>query len=175
MFLSRFENDDESLFRQVLVCDFGVVSREVLVCHHLQIFFAIPKNIVKEIHEYDFKVFRSDFWTDEEKTSVILLEFEVWNLPKIMHHQGPPIDQDAKNQEKFLEKYDDDKPYIKDGRWVVDCKRKYPGIENFLKLIVKEKRGFGKDLKKAKLKIVEDKKILSIKGEGYRKFLTKFL
>lgn len=133
------------------------------------------KALKQEIHEYEFKIFRSGFWTNEKDASIILLEFDVWSLPRIKHHLGPPIDVDQKNQEKFLEKYAKDKPYIKDGRWVVNTEREYKNIEQLTPKILKERRGFGKELRKASTKILQNKEIVKIKDKKYKKYLDKFL
>ncbi|MBM3308820.1 MAG: CCA tRNA nucleotidyltransferase, partial [Candidatus Altiarchaeales archaeon] len=133
------------------------------------------KALKQEIQEFEFSIFRSGFWTNEKDTSIILLEFDVWNLPRIKHHLGPPIDVDASNQEKFLEKYSKDKPYIKDGRWVVNTEREYKNVEQLLPAILKERRGFGKEFRKAKVQILQDKEILKIKDRQYRRYLDTFL
>jgi len=133
------------------------------------------KALKQEIQEYEFSIFRSGFWTDEKNTSIILLEFDVWNLPRIKHHLGPPIDVDASNQERFLEKYRKDKPYVKDGRWVVNTEREFKNVEQLLPMILKERRGFGKEFRKAKVQTLQDKEILKIKDKKYRKYLDTFL
>jgi len=129
----------------------------------------------KEIQSYEFSIFRSGFWTNEKDTSVILLEFDVWSLPKIKHHIGPPIDVDALNQEKFLEKYAKDKPYIKDGRWVVDTEREYKSVDKLVPKVLEQRRGFGKQLREAKTRILENKDILKIRDRSYRRCLDSFL
>lgn len=133
-------------------------------------------SIVDEIEKQEFKVFKSSYWTNEKDMSVILLEMEVWNLPEVKHHKGPPVDIDPVNQEKFVEKYKKDKPYIKDGRWVVDTKREITETKNLLKKIVEAREGFGKNLREAeKIGILEDKKMLEIENEDWRRHLTKYL
>lgn len=129
----------------------------------------------QEINECEFSVFRSGFWTNEKNTSVILLELDVFNLPRIKHHPGPPVDVDSGNQERFLEKYAKDKPYIKDGRWVVNTGREFKTIEQLLPSVVDGRKGFGKEFRKAKTKVLYDKGILEIKNRGYRRYLDGFL
>lgn len=131
--------------------------------------------LIKEIRGFGFKVFKSDIWTDEMTQSAILLEFEIWELPKVMHHLGPPIDRDIANQETFRQKYAKDEPYIKDGRWVVDTKRKYKTIDELIPKILMERRGFGKNLRGVELKKVEGKKILNIGGKEFLRFMSGFL
>jgi len=133
------------------------------------------ESLVKTVEDYGFKIFRTGFWTNETDYSIILLEFEVWELPKIMHHRGPPISMDAVHQERFKEKYESEEPYIKDGHWVVDTKRKYTKIEKLTPQILKEKRGFGKQLRNSKLDTLSGEKVVDLEGLEYRKYLTEFL
>ena len=134
------------------------------------------KSIADEIEENEFEVFKSTYWTNDADTSILLFEMQVWSLPDVKHHPGPPLDVDIANQEKFAEKYRKDKPYIKDGRWVVDTKRRITQARTVLQNLVESKNGFGKNLREAEeIRILEDEKILSIKDEGWHKHLTKIL
>jgi len=132
-------------------------------------------SLAKTVESHDFKVFRTGFWTDEKELSVALAELEVWELPAVMHRVGPPIDLDAMHQERFRDKYASEEPYVKDGRWVVDTKRRVTTIEQLAPQLLKETRGFGKNLKNAKLKVVFDEKIVALDGVEFRKYLTEFL
>jgi tRNA nucleotidyltransferase (CCA-adding enzyme) len=123
----------------------------------------------------EFVVFRTGFWTNEKDFSIALIELEIYELPAVMHHPGPPISMDVVHQERFKEKYRHEKPYIKDGRWVVDTKRKYMMIEDLMLGVVREKSGFGKDLSRAKADVVYGKKIVSLGGKEFRQYLTEFL
>jgi tRNA nucleotidyltransferase (CCA-adding enzyme) len=136
---------------------------------------ATEKALQQEIRKFEFNIFRSGFWTSEKDKSIILLEFDVWNLPKIKHHNGPPIDVDAVNQEKFLEKYRKDKPYIKEGRWVVNTERQFKTVDDVLPKLLEERHGFGKELRKAKVQILKNKEILKIKEKEYMRYLDSFL
>ncbi len=145
------------------------------------------------IEDAGFRILKSDFWTDEINQSIVLFDFEVWNLPVIKHHFGPPIDMNPKEQEKFLEKYKRYSPYIKHDRWVVDTKREFRKVEELLPKILKEKEGFGKNLREIKkFEILADEKILirkqrfrsydfpeenhiKIKNEDFLIFLGRFL
>ncbi len=129
------------------------------------------------IEDAGFRILKSDFWTDEINRSTMLFDFEVWSLPRVRHHPGPPIDKSPKEQqEDFLNKYKKYRPYIKNDRWVVDTKREFRNIDELLKKIVKEKQGFGKDLRKIKkFEILVDRKILKIRDKEFLKFLGRFL
>jgi tRNA nucleotidyltransferase (CCA-adding enzyme) len=134
------------------------------------------RSISSEYEEVEFEVFRSTFWTNEADTSAILLEFEVWQLPELVHHLGPPLNHDPANQERFMQKYKDDRPYAKDGRWVVDTRRKYRFVSDLLSEILVERRGFGKNLKNCRdIQAFEDEGILKINDLGWHSFLNEYL
>ena len=126
------------------------------------------------IEHEEFKVMKTGYWTDELKESIILLELESWNLPKIKKRTGPPVDKALPEQKKFLEKYRKHTPYIEENHWTADVPRTYPEIGDLMPQIVKEKKGFGKNLLNAKIKILEDKQILTNKNTEYRKYLSKY-
>ncbi|MFH1789191.1 MAG: CCA tRNA nucleotidyltransferase, partial [Candidatus Altiarchaeota archaeon] len=132
-------------------------------------------SLVKTFEKNEFAIFKSGFWTNEKNTSLILLEFKVWELPKIMQHRGPPLELDAENQERFKSKHAKQKPYIKDGRWMADVKRRATTVEEILPEILKNREGFGKNLRKAKAKTAYDEKILVIKDKEYLIFLEELL
>jgi len=133
------------------------------------------KSLADEIGKHEFRVFKYDFWTNEKNLSAILVEFDVWSLPKIKHRTGPPIDSPIDNQEDFKTKYRKDRPYIKDGFWVVDTKRKFKEITELTPTLIKEKRGFGKNLRDAKIRVLEDKDVLKIDGKEFLTFMSSFL
>ncbi|MFH0859619.1 MAG: CCA tRNA nucleotidyltransferase [Candidatus Altiarchaeota archaeon] len=133
------------------------------------------KSVVNEISGEGFSVMKSDFWTDENKLSAIVLEFNVWELPNVVQHMGPPIDRDVENQERFREIYSRFKPYIKGGHWVVDKKRKYTIVDQLVPKIVRERKGFGKDLRSARIVVRKDNAVINIDGEDYKLFLDRFI
>lgn len=134
------------------------------------------KAMEKSMEEFGFQILKSDFWTDEVNNSLILFDLEVFSLPKIKHHLGPPIDKAPREQENFLSKYRKYKPYIKEGRWVVDTKRKFTGIEEVIPRILEEKHGFGKTLREVKeIEILKGKEVLEIKNKELLKTMNKFL
>jgi len=83
---------------------------------------------IKEIlREYEFHVHRWSCWSDEKKIAVILLEMEVWRLPKINEKIGPLV-FDIKNSENFIKKYINvavNGPYIRDNRWIFEVVREW--------------------------------------------------
>lgn len=132
------------------------------------------KSLRKEIEHYGFRVMKSRFWTDESGHSMIILEFEVWELPKTEHRVGPSLDMDARNRDDFMKKYESDNPYIEDGRLAVDTQRRFTKAEDVIKKIIEEERGIGKDLKGAKFRILEGKEIMNA-SDDIMAFLGGFL
>ena len=134
------------------------------------------KHIVKALESMEFIIFRSGFWTNEKDSSVILLEFELWKLPKLIHHIGPPLKLDIENQKRFLDKYMGDKPYQKDGRWVVDTERQIRDAESALDEIISSKGGFGKNFREFEnAKVFYQKDIVKIEEKGWHQYLTDYL
>ncbi|MBD3156091.1 MAG: CCA tRNA nucleotidyltransferase [Candidatus Aenigmarchaeota archaeon] len=77
------------------------------------------------LSEYEFRVHRSDFWSDEKKLCTILFEMEVNQLPSINEKIGPHIWKET-NSKNFIEKYKEvaiNGPYIRNNRWRVEVKR----------------------------------------------------
>jgi tRNA nucleotidyltransferase (CCA-adding enzyme) len=134
------------------------------------------KHVESELNDMEFTVFRSSFWTNESDTSVVMFELGVWELPELMHHVGPPVGQPAVHQERFTQKYRDDKPYVKDGRWVVDTRRRYKFVVDLIPVIVSEKRGFGKNLREVDdVGVLEDAGLFTLDCPGWLEFLNQYL
>jgi tRNA nucleotidyltransferase (CCA-adding enzyme) len=85
----------------------------------------------------DFEVLRDTVWSDERTLTVFIFEISQSILPDIKKHLGPPLER-KKECEDFLFKYTDNEavisgPYIEDGRWVVEIKRKFTDVVGLLK------------------------------------------
>ncbi len=132
------------------------------------------ESIKTQIQDYNFKILKSGFWTDEVNKSVILYEFDVWKLPNVVRRFGPRIDMDIENQENFISKYESKKPYVENGKWVVDAERKFTDVIEVVELIVEGKMGFGKDVKEFKVDILVDEGVFESEGEGGLRFLGRF-
>ncbi|MBN2250919.1 MAG: CCA tRNA nucleotidyltransferase [Candidatus Altiarchaeota archaeon] len=132
--------------------------------------------VEKSVMYQGFRVLKSDIWTDEKNSSRVLFDMEVSRLPNIKHHFGPPIDKAPKEQERFIEKYGKYKPYIKDGRWVVDTRREYTKIGGLMEDIIKKRYGFGKNLRELeRITVVDGKKLLETGDAGFLVFMGGFL
>lgn len=97
-----------------------------------------------------FKTQGSDSWTDEKEKVLILLEFDVWMLPKIMKHYGPPVWSHT-HQQKFLDKYKN-KTWVHGDKWVAEVGREFTDVQLLLKAALSENKivllKFGKHIKK---------------------------
>ncbi|MBD3260814.1 MAG: CCA tRNA nucleotidyltransferase [Candidatus Altiarchaeales archaeon] len=122
-----------------------------------------------------FSVFKTSIQSDEENTSIVLVELSVWSLPRIKHHLGPPVDAETRHQMRFHQKYENENPYLKDGRWVVDTQRRYTHAREVAHKIMKEKAGFGKRFRQMKLEILCQEEVVAAGGCGWLKHLTQYL
>ena len=139
-------------------------------------------SIVRMVESEGFEVFGSASWTDEKEEAVILIEFQVWQLPALKKHLGPKI-WIREHQKRFLDKYSND-VWIEGDRWVVGVEREHTDVSTLLSdLMTGKKSGylkFGKHLKKkimAEHQIVEVNDIIGSKTEtcGLLKFLNWYL
>ncbi len=133
------------------------------------------RSVGNSIKKKGFRIMKSDFWTDEKNLSILLFEMEVWKLPMTERRRGPPVDKDKIDQNRFLKKYKN-RTYLDDGRWVADVKREITDVDELLKIIIEERRGFGKNLRdETKIEIKEDDEILDIRDKKFLLFLQDFL
>ncbi|MBI5459829.1 CCA tRNA nucleotidyltransferase [Methanobacterium sp.] len=87
------------------------------------------KSLVKILETDDFKVMGSDYWTDENKTGIILLEMNTWHLTPFQKYSGPQV-WDQGNSWKFLEKHPES--WVEGDRWVTRTKRQYQDAESLI-------------------------------------------
>jgi tRNA nucleotidyltransferase (CCA-adding enzyme) len=135
----------------------------------------------------DFKVLRDTVWSDEKTLSVFILELEQHVLPSVKKHLGPPLERE-KECEKFLSKYAHNNdvvsgPYIEDGRWVVELRRKVMDAVEFLREKLQDggrNAGVAELISQAfrkKLRILVNSEVIEVyRGNGeFAEFLTDFL
>lgn len=139
-------------------------------------------SIVRMVESEGFEVFGSASWTDEINEAVMLIEFEVWELPVLKKHLGPKI-WIREHQKRFLDKYPDN-AWIEEDRWVVGVPREYTQVLTLLSDLMSGKKSgylqFGKHLKN---RIMADHQILDVKNildsqsntSGFIKFLYEYL
>ncbi len=85
------------------------------------------KRIESILKENEFVVLRSECWSDERKTSVILVEMQVNKLPIIDKKIGPWV-FDEKNAKNFIEKHRKSAmtgPFIEESMWMVEVNRRF--------------------------------------------------
>ncbi|MGB9676699.1 MAG: CCA tRNA nucleotidyltransferase, partial [Candidatus Bathyarchaeales archaeon] len=145
------------------------------------------RSLGKLLQLNDFKVLRQTVWSDEKTLNTFIFEVEQQTLPQIKKHLGPPIEK-ARECENFLKKYVGNVetisgPYIEDGRWIVEIRRKHIDAVSLLK----EKLGDGgrsagvaeeiSNKIREELKIFVNGEILDIytRNKEFAKFLTDFL
>ncbi len=92
--------------------------------------------LTKLLQLNDFKPLRCASWSNEEDLNMFIFEVESRFIPPIKKHLGPPMEKEC-DCRKFLAKYINNQnvvlgPYIEDGRWVVEFKRKHADAVDLL-------------------------------------------
>lgn len=134
------------------------------------------KTIERLVEENGFKIMKNDFFCNDK--CVILLESEVWEIPKVYKHVGPHVF--SNHAEEFLKHYKQKNIFIENENWVLENIREHTLISNLLKKILKLKES---DLKKIgmpskisplirKGRIYSDKEIQKIMTDDFRIFMT---
>ena len=87
------------------------------------------RSLRKLLNLSDFKVLRDLAWSDEKTINMFIFELEDCRIPLVKSHLGPPLEKE-RECERFLAKHHSGSgtvsgPYIGDGRWVVQVRRKY--------------------------------------------------
>ena len=93
------------------------------------------------LSEYEFKIHRSDCWSDEKNICAILLEMEISKLPLINEKIGPYVWKED-NSGNFLKKYEGiaiNGPYIRENTWRVEIKREWKSALGKLKNTLSDK------------------------------------
>ncbi len=96
------------------------------------------RSLRKQLELSDFAVLRDTAWTgDAADFGVFVFEVEQRVLPLVRKHLGPPLEKE-KECENFLVKCGSRRdvvagPYVEEGRWVVEVKRKFTDAASLLK------------------------------------------
>ncbi len=90
------------------------------------------RSLHKLVELNDFHVLRDLAWSDEKAACMFILELEDCCIPPVKKHSGPPLDKEHECED-FLAKHVGKSgtvagPYIEDGRWVVQLRRKYTDV-----------------------------------------------
>ena len=140
--------------------------------------FMLHNSITDLLSRNRFTVLNGDVWAGDRETAVVL-ELEVWRLPPVNKHTGPPV-WEKSHAEKFKQKYMEyrgfSEIYIENGRYVVDIQRKYTDAANLLRNEIHScrlGRHVGESIKLG-FKILQGSELLELDNQGFREFLTGF-
>lgn len=140
--------------------------------------FMLHNSITDLLSRNRFTVQNGDVWAGDRETAVVL-ELEVWRLPPVKKHTGPPI-WEKSHAEKFKMKYLHDRGfseiYIENGRYAVDIQRKYTDAVDLLYSEIHTCRlgkHVGKSIKLG-FKILQASELLELNDQSFREFLTGF-
>ena len=145
------------------------------------------RSLVKLLETNDFTVLRHAVWSNEENLNAFIFELESHTTPSVKKHLGPPLEK-IKDCEKFLVKHFESHetvsgPYIENGRWVVEVRRKYTDAAVLLSEELKDggrRVGVAKEIAQVLgkgFKIYRDAEVAEFysKNVEFAKFLTDFL
>lgn len=138
------------------------------------------------LKQNEFNIIRATTWSDETANNTLIFELESRTLPPIKKHVGPPID--SKEAKAFLAKHVGaphtfSGPWIENGRWMVEIKRKYTDAIELLKDKLRDNgvnvgvtKLLSEEIKKSH-KVLANEGILDFYASniGFAKFLTEFL
>jgi len=90
------------------------------------------RSLRKLVQINDFTILRTHAWSDEKTLNMFIFELEQRILSSTKKHLGPPLGKEVEC-EKFLKKHLGNLntvsgPYIHDGRWVAEIRRKYTDV-----------------------------------------------
>jgi tRNA nucleotidyltransferase (CCA-adding enzyme) len=145
------------------------------------------RSLSKLVQLNDFNILRNIPWSDEKTLNMFIFELEQRILPPIKKHFGPPLEKEHEC-EKFLMKHLNNLgtvsgPYIEDGRWVVEIRRKYTDAVALLSDRLKDggrnagvAEGISQVLKKG-FKVLVNEEIVEVyeRNGEFVVFLTEFL
>jgi tRNA nucleotidyltransferase (CCA-adding enzyme) len=100
------------------------------------------RSLRKLVQLNDFRILRDISWSDEKALNMFVLELEHCCLSPVKKHLGPPLEKEQEC-ENFLSKHLNNLgtvsgPYIEDGRWVVEIRRKYTDARELLRERLKD-------------------------------------
>lgn len=91
--------------------------------------------MVKHLKLNGFGVMDSMIWSDSKTKAQILLELEVWQLPAIEEHYGPPV-YERERADSFIHKYK--KVMVKGNKLMTEKKREFSDAKALLKTLLKK-------------------------------------
>jgi tRNA nucleotidyltransferase (CCA-adding enzyme) len=145
------------------------------------------RSLRKLVQLNDFRILRDAAWSDEKGLNMFIFELESCCLPEVKKHFGPPLEKE-RECENFVGKYMDNSdvvsgPYVSDGRWVVELRRKITDVCEMLNERLRDggrnagvAEGISRILKKG-FQILVNEEIARVYAENgeFAEFLTEFL
>jgi len=145
------------------------------------------RSLHKLVELNDFSLLRGIAWSDEKTINMFVFELGHCCIPRVKKHLGPPLEKEIEC-ERFLLKHQDGSgtvagPYVEDGRWVVQVRRKFTDV---CALLCERLKDGGKNagvaeqisqvLKKG-FNVVVNEEIVEVykKNEEFAVFLTELL
>jgi len=146
----------------------------------------IEKSITELMTRQDFHPIRSTVWSNEARSSAILVELDTSILPEVQLHEGPPVSK-MDDSQGFLDRHLDARdtvrgPWIEADRWVVDKGRRILSVEQLVMAALKDPR-LGLTVPdqlnnyfRQNVRVLGNRKILALLGrEGFDQALSEFL
>ncbi len=146
----------------------------------------VEKALTQLLVRQDFHPIRSTVWSDEGRSSAILVELDSSALPGVQMRQGPPISK-MDDSQGFLDRHLNAKdtvrgPWMEADRWVVDKKRGILTVRQLLPVALKDRK-LGLTIPdqldnsfRRNVKVLENRKILELLGrEGFDQAFWEFL
>jgi tRNA nucleotidyltransferase (CCA-adding enzyme) len=146
----------------------------------------MEKSWIELMTRQDFHPLRSTAWSDEERSSAILVELESSNLPGVQMRKGPPVSKPEDSQ-GFLVRHLNPRdtlrgPWVEEDRWVVDKKRKIITIEQLVASALKDRKlglALPEQLDRSfrrSVRVLKNRAILKLRRrEGFDQALSEFL
>ena len=146
----------------------------------------MEKALTELMTRQDFHPIRSTVWSDERRSSAILVELDGSTLSGVQLRQGPPVSKQEDSQ-GFLDRHLDAKdtvrgPWIESDRWVADKKRRILTIEQLVAMALKDRKlglALPEQLSSSfrqNVKVLENRQTVRLLGrEGFDQALSEFL
>jgi tRNA nucleotidyltransferase (CCA-adding enzyme) len=146
----------------------------------------IEKSLVDLMARQDFHPIRSAVWSDEDRSSAILVEMDSSTLGKVRLRQGPPVSKHEDSQ-SFLNRHLFSKdtvrgPWLEEDRWIVDKKREFLSVEKMINVALRDPKlglsipqQMGTSFKRNATVLVNQKILRLVGQEGFEEVLSEFL
>jgi tRNA nucleotidyltransferase (CCA-adding enzyme) len=145
------------------------------------------RSLHKLVQLNDFKILRDLPWSDEKTLNMFVFELEHCCLPPVKKHLGPPLEKERECENFVLKHLNNfgtvSGPYIEDGRWVVELRRKYTDACDLLRERLKDggrSAGIAEQISQTlrkEFRIFVNNEIVEVhaRNSEFAEFLTEFL